>query len=236
MRSRRVVSTVAWVAAAWPHAAWAGMPSVGLSDWAATRVETVSFFVVAFLVSAAGARWLWNGLARNFEKMPRLGYGSALAAVGLVGTLLVVVLTMIAGARELLTPGAWQKQGVLYRVGAAPAAQPAAATPAEPQRLAARKKQLVSLRAELWKYAAAHEGRLPERVDSGELPSALWEMPGIGGLRYLYVAGQRADESSRVLVFEPDVYGGERLVLRANGEIVAMSSEELERSLPEAPQ
>ncbi|MHB9005009.1 MAG: hypothetical protein ACYC6C_13305 [Coriobacteriia bacterium] len=234
MRTRRLVLTVVWAtAAALPRVAWAGMPSVTLSDWATTRVETISFFVVAFLVSAAGARWLWNGLARNFERMPRLGYGSALAAVGLVGTLLVVVLTMIAGARELLTPGAWQKQGVLYRVGAA---QPDAAAPADPERLAARKKQLESLRAELWKYAEQHDWRFPERIDSGEVPTALREMPGSAGLRYLYVPGLRAEDSPRVLVFEPEVYGTERLVLRANGEIASVSSAELGRLLPEAPQ
>ncbi len=63
-------------------------------------------------------RWLWNSLARDFSRLPRLSYGKALAAVGLIGSLLAVVLTMIAGARELMTPGAWVKEGLLYKVNA----------------------------------------------------------------------------------------------------------------------
>jgi uncharacterized membrane protein len=100
----------------WPTAAWAGMPSPALNDWAAMRLSAISFFGVALLVLTAMIRWLWNVLARDFPKLPRLSYGKALAAVVLWALVLIVVLTMIAGSRELLTPGAWQKQGLLYKV------------------------------------------------------------------------------------------------------------------------
>ena len=101
-----LVMGVFGIAALRPSVAMAGMPMPVLSDWAALRFETISFFVVVLLISAAVIRWLWNGLAKDFSKMPRLSYRRTLAAVVLCGLLLMVVLTMIAGARELLTPGA----------------------------------------------------------------------------------------------------------------------------------
>lgn len=36
--------------------------------------------------------------------------------VVLWGLLFIVVLAMISGARELMTPGAWEKQGATYRL------------------------------------------------------------------------------------------------------------------------
>jgi hypothetical protein len=117
MRRVLFVLPAAWVLLlVCPTAAWAGMPSPHLSDWAELRFEAISFFVVVLLAVAAAVRWLWNSLAKDFPKLPRLSYRRALAAAMLGGLVLVVVLTMIAGSRELLTPGAWQKQGVLYKV------------------------------------------------------------------------------------------------------------------------
>ena len=99
-----------------PAVALAGMPSMDLSDWAATRIDTISFFAALFLILAVVLRLLWNFLARDFPALPVLTFKRALAAVLLLSLLLAVVLTMIAGARELLTPGAWQKQGHIYRL------------------------------------------------------------------------------------------------------------------------
>ena len=92
------------------------MPSPHLSDWAALRVETISFFTMLFLILAVAIRLLWNALARDFPALPVLTFKRALAAVLLLSMLLAVVLTMIAGARELLTPGTWQKQGQTHRL------------------------------------------------------------------------------------------------------------------------
>jgi hypothetical protein len=97
----------------------AGMPTPVLTDWAQIRFETISFFVAVILVGAAVICWLWNSLAKDFTALPRLRYRRALAMVVLLGLFLALVLTMIAGARELLTPGAWQKQGLVYKVAAA---------------------------------------------------------------------------------------------------------------------
>jgi len=99
-----------------PAAALAGMPIPVLTDWAAARVETLSFFVVLFLILTVVTWRLWNYLAREFTLLPRLTFRRALAAVLLVSMMLAVVLTMIAGARELLTPGAWQRQGHTYHL------------------------------------------------------------------------------------------------------------------------
>lgn len=99
-----------------PTAAEAGMPSVGLSDFARMRVETASFFLVGLLISAAIVMWCWNTLARDFPRLPRLRYRGAVGLVTLWGLLFVIVLTMISGARELMTPGAWVRQGMTYKL------------------------------------------------------------------------------------------------------------------------
>lgn len=99
-----------------PAIAKAGMPSVTLTDFARLRLETASFFLVGLLVSAAVVRWCWNLLARDFPRLPPLRYGGALGLVALWSLLFVIVLTMISGARELMTPGAWVRQGMTYKL------------------------------------------------------------------------------------------------------------------------
>ena len=96
----------------------AGMPSVGytISEAARMRVETLSFFLGGFFLTAYLIMLLWNYLARDFIILPRLSYGKALALVSLWGLLFILVLTMISGARELMTPGAWEKDGVTSKL------------------------------------------------------------------------------------------------------------------------
>src|SRR5262249_35271327 len=115
------------VVAVTPAAALAGMPSVTLSELARMRVENISFFLAAYLLASCLLQRLWNFLRSDFAFLPRLSYGKALGVVALWGVLFVLVLTMISGARELLTPGAWEKQGRTYRL-----AKPPEAPPAEP--------------------------------------------------------------------------------------------------------
>ncbi|HXX93053.1 MAG TPA: hypothetical protein VEN81_05435 [Planctomycetota bacterium] len=99
-----------------PAVAHAGMPNITLTDIARARLDTISFFLVAFLVCAFLVKLLWNYLAKDFPRMPRMTYRKALAATFLWGLVFLLVLTMISGARELLTPGAWKKDGVTYRL------------------------------------------------------------------------------------------------------------------------
>jgi len=230
------IAAVFGMGAILPSEALAGMPSPVLSDWAAVRFETISFFVVVLLICAVAIRWLWNYLASDFPSMPRLSYGKTLAMVMLVGMFLAVVLTMIAGARELLTPGAWQKQGLLYKVTPQPPPpQPTTPESSSPQRIDERKEHLRNLKTALWQYAAKHEERFPENDHSTDIDSRLWELPGVAGMRYLYVSGLKTGDSPRVLVYEPNVYGDQRLVLRTNGDVAVLSSAELRKLLSEKP-
>ena len=138
--------------------------------------------------------------------------------VVLLGLCLGVVLTMIAGARELLTPGAWQQQGLLYKL----------------RRLAARAGQAGRSEScwpgvgSIWRICKRRCGAMPTSTRAGspratlspEIEPALWELPGVAEMRYLYVPGLKIGQPLRVLAFEPDVYGGDRLVLRTDGKIV----------------
>jgi hypothetical protein len=87
----------------------AGMRTMVLTDLARFRVQTISFFIAVFLVSALVVKLLWNFLRRDFQKLPRLTFSKALGVVTLWGLLFIIVLAMISGARELMTPGAWEK-------------------------------------------------------------------------------------------------------------------------------
>ena len=92
--------------------------SLRLTGPSEMRLEAISLFVAALLISPLVVRWLWNSVARDFPRMPRITYGKSLALVVIWGLLFLVVLTMIAGTRELMTPGTWQKQGLLYTLPA----------------------------------------------------------------------------------------------------------------------
>jgi hypothetical protein len=211
-----------------PSVALAGMPSIVLTDWASTKLSAISFFVAVFLLAAAVARWLWNALARDFPKLPQITYRRALAATALWGLMLAVVLTMIAGARELLTPGAWQKRGALYEVAAPKSLPPAGDTASSS--LKARREHLRRLDVALVDYATQHRGHYPP-ADSTAIAASLWEVPGGYGLRYLYVPGQSVAQSSHILAYEPELDDGPRLVLQLDGKIVAVKSEQLRQML-----
>ena len=96
--------------------ALAGMPSVTLSDVGSMRLSAISFFVALLLLAAWGFKHLWNYVRRDFGRMPYLSYRMSLAAVLLLGILFNIVLLMIAGTRELMTPGAWEKSGITYKL------------------------------------------------------------------------------------------------------------------------
>jgi hypothetical protein len=207
-----------------PAAAFAGMPSVTLSDAARMRVQNLSFFLLGLLVSAGMIQWLWNFLRRDFTALPRLSYGKALGVVTLWGLLFVLVLTMISGARELLTPGAWVKQGLTYRL-----ADDAAATDEQDW---ARRQKLDRLRVALWQYAASHQSHFPPDSNTSEIPADAWQLPGPAAMRYVYVPGATADRAITPLAYETDVFGPKRYVLFTNGEIRQLRLDEFAASLP----
>lgn len=100
-----------------------GMPSIlpedlptflRLNEEPHQRLQSISFFLLGVAVTAIAVKLLWNTLAREIPVLPRLTLSKAFSVVVLWGLLFVVVLTMISGARELMTPGAWQKTGLTY--------------------------------------------------------------------------------------------------------------------------
>jgi hypothetical protein len=116
-----------------PAPALAGMPTpvvtdvvrtFQLTESAESRLRAISLFLVVLMLCPLVVRWLWNSLCRDFPRWPRITYGKAFGLVALWGLLFLVVLTMIAATREAMTPGSWQKQGLLYRVADAPPASP----------------------------------------------------------------------------------------------------------------
>lgn len=65
----------------------------------------------------------------------------------------------------------------------------------------------------------------------------MWALPDVAGMNYVYVPGLRLGAAGppRPLAYEPDVYDGQRLVLRTDAEIVVLPTAELRRLLAEKP-
>lgn len=188
------------------------------------RWQAISFFVVCLLACSAGVRFLWNVLRKDLPWLPRLSFGRSFSFVVLWGLLFVVVLTMISGARELMTPGAWRKQGWTYQlVGHEKTSE-------QPNNLAARRAALENLRLSLFQYAATHNGRFPA-TDDVAIDQKLWEVPGWAGLKFLNVSNRKANDSGQLLVFEPETDGDERLVLLTNGVIGSMRTADVTQAL-----
>ena len=184
------------------------------------RLQAISFFLLV-LVGCTLVVWrLWNYLQRDFPRLPRLSFLKALAVVILWGLLFVIVLAMIGGARELMTPGAWKKTGIAYELTSK-------APDAEPDPVSVRQQHLERLRTALWHFAAMHNGRFPSASEVKEIPDELWKVPDAGGLRYLYVPGQSASYAPVLLAWEPELEPERRFVLQTNGEIVALRSADL---------
>ena len=47
---------------------FAGMPSITLTDVARMRVQTLSFFLLAFVLSSWVIQRLWNGLCKDIPR------------------------------------------------------------------------------------------------------------------------------------------------------------------------
>jgi hypothetical protein len=123
-----------------------------------------------------------------------------------------------------MTPGAWKKQGFTYTLADEPP-PPNEPDPIEPE----RRQAIDRLRIALWTFAASHEGRFPTDDEREAIPDEVWRVPDPSGMRYLYIAGQVTGPGREPLAFEPGLFDGPRLVLQANGEVVAMSPEQIDR-------
>jgi hypothetical protein len=228
---RRALSTALWIGFCWllgASTAEAGMPYVSLSEVGQLRLQNISFFLMLLLVSALLIKLIWNRLRRDWEWLPELSYTKALGLMVLWGLLFVLVLTMISGARELMTPGAWEKQGLTYRLS------PKEPPPANPEGslLQQRERKLHRLRVQLWKYAQAHDGRFPSYADRVEIPSEVWELPDASEMQYLYVPDLTTKGEKRILAYEPDLFGSQRYVLFTSGDLQLLDTQEITRMLP----
>lgn len=207
----------------------AGMPSLTLTDVIRMRLETISFFGLGVLLSAAVICWLWNGLRKDFSNLPRLTYRASLFATVLWGLLFVLVLTMISGARELLTPGAWKKSGLTYQLAdEASASEETNASPVSSDgvTLQQRRRALGDLRSALLVYASSHEGHFPETSNDVDTLDAVWSHPGFPLAKYEFVAGRTLEGPPQVVAFELGLYGdGRQLALFSNGEIAVLTDE-----------
>jgi hypothetical protein len=205
----------------------AGMPRIELTDIATLRVQNLSFFLVGFLLCAGFFQLLWNWLRKDFTLLPRLSYPKALGVVLLWGLLFVLVLTMISGARELMTPGAWEKAGATYRLTNK-------SVSSEPNEDLSRYRALDRLRLALWRFAREHDGRFPETTEKPEIPVDLWLLPGPTGATYVYVPGQKADRGKAPVAYEPELDSAAATwVLWTNGEVGPTQWPELMKALRE---
>ncbi len=205
---------VSWDAAA---GVLAGMPSVELTDFAATRLEIISMFLVGILLSAFVVQGVWNGLRTEFSTLPQLTYRRALGVVFLWGLLFVIVLTMISGARELMTPGAWIKKGNTYDL-TPPKDAPPALPPIETY-TGERRERMARLGDHL-RALVNDAGGLPlERgVAVGER-AELWEIPQAFGFEYIYFPAVRKEPDPAVWIAEPEFFADGRFVLKSDGTI-----------------
>lgn len=201
----------------------AGMPIVLVSDLWQMRLQSISFFLVVLLLCALGVKLLWNYLGRDFTALPRLTYLRSLSLVILLGLLFMVVLTMISGARELMTPGAWTKQGATY----------ALSSPALSE--AVRQERLTRLRDALFQYADQHGTKLPPHDLAPEIPDVIWWLDEAKTQRYVYIAGGIRGEAERPIAYEPLQPGDKRLVLMGDGTIRWCTERELFRLMESAP-
>jgi hypothetical protein len=199
-----------------PLRAHAGMTVYDLTDVARFRLEDISFFLLLLLVATCGIRLIWNSLAKDFPRWPRLSFFKALGLTGLLGLGMLLVLVMISGARELLTPGAWSRQASHYR-------------PNDVGNRELRQQSIESLKTSLMQYAYSHGERFPPHDYVPEIPGKIWEAPDSVGTRYLYIGGLTLSQSNAVLACEPQNFGGERLVLFGNGKVESLGTAEIHR-------
>lgn len=207
----------------------AGMPS---PQWIVTesgqaRLHNISFFLLVLIGSSAGVWGLWNTLRRDFPRLPALRFRGAVAAVILLGLASFVVLTMISGARELMTPGAWERSGATYRLKEGTADANAAGSIKEESELQQlRRARIDVLRFHLWNAAARNDRRFPDSLAAAQVPAELRGVPTPPRMEYRYFGGRSLDEEESILLMEPAIYGPTRLALMTTGQIRAVSADQ----------
>jgi hypothetical protein len=200
--------------------AHAGMTVYGLNDVYRLRLEEISFFVFLLVLASFLFQLLWNHAIKGFDFLPRLKFRQALCISVLFGLTMLLVLAMISGIREVLTPGAWRRQGSSYRLN-------------DPAQEPARRRSLEHLRGALLDYARTHEGRFPAHDFVPDISEKLWESPDQPGSHYIYSGGLTTNDPGALLAVEPPDFGDQRFVLLTSGDIQLLSNQDIERKLRE---
>ena len=191
------------------------------------RLEVISFFLLVLIGCAWLVQWVWNSMRRDFPILPRLSFPRAVAVIVLWGLLFVLVLTMISGARELMTPGAWEKVGLTYRL--------VRENPPVAAQISARVESIQRLGERLQSWESERR-----RADGpAALPDKWLRVDGVEGGRYVYVPAKLiirddpdgVDFDTRIWVYESESVGPERLVLLRNGVVQWMPPAEIARRL-----
>lgn len=198
----------------------AGMPTVRvtLSEFGETRLEIISLFAVAVLASAFVVQGVWNGLKVEFPRLPYLTYRKALAVVFLWGLLFVIVLTMISGARELMTPGAWIQKGNTYELASTHPTE--TASDSSPSNHTAERRDRIALLGGMLIELRDHNSGLP-LIRSGVSPhdEQMWFVPQAYGLQYVYIPELTHNPTPPILLAEPEFFTDGRLVVWAGGKV-----------------
>lgn len=200
-----------------------------LTPWFDARLQTLSFFLAALAVVAVVVKWMWNLLQRDWPKLPRMTYRAALMTTGLWALLSIVILTMISGARELMTPGAWKQHGWTYQL-ADKSSQKSPSSPEMGQAYRLRKRYEGMQRLSAWinSYVEKHQ-KFPESATE----DPVWDVPTFPGQRYVVKVGPKPDgDWNETIAFEP-FQEGPVYVLGNDGTIGLIGQEDLRKILNE---
>jgi hypothetical protein len=206
----------------------AGMPMMTLTDLAQARLQVISFFLVVLLLASLGLKWIWNSLRQDFPKLPRMTFKRSCTITLLWGALFMLILTMISGARELMTPGAWERSGSVYKLKSTDQAT-------LPNR-EERRARILALKELLWAYAQQHDNQFPDPDDIVAIPHAMWIADKNTGARYVLLGQTRglvtpttkSSEPPGLVAFEPNTLGYTRWVILANGQVTLMNDAEIQ--------
>lgn len=202
--------------------AHAGMPSVVLTDIAKQRLSTISFFLFIYLLASYGIFYLWNWVQTDFPQIPKLTLKKSMGLVLIWGLAFHLLLVIIAGTRELMTPKAWEKAGIVHQL----------APDRFQQNMEMRQRNLAILKQQVWQLAEKNQGEFPSKKELLAIsPHILLE--ATGKLNYNYIEGLTVRSPLQPLAYEPDSYGAERMVLLTNGNIELLSLNAIQELLME---
>ena len=189
---------------------YAGMPMItySLSEYGANRLIGIStaLFVVGVL-AALPIMSCWNSLVAGNEDarfLRKWSYPKALGFTFLSGILFMLILVMVAGSRELFSPGAWVPDGVLSKTVFSVQMEKLeqVQTQAEQNLDLMRRDAIIKLRDALRLYAKKHDGRLPGSIEELEFVT-LWDIPFASGMRYEYFPNE--NDANLPLLREPSL-------------------------------